>query len=343
MKKYVLILLAAALAGALVLSGCGGSAPAAPAPTAAPTAEPTAEPTPEPIPTPDPAVLEQMRREDAVIRAAMEDEDFGLGEKLAIYDEKEDLFFFHGAWLPDGLRAETPEEIGGFLFYHSVYTGGMSQERAEKLGMLVESVGLADPAGSEKAVASVGGLLPEFIDASTKVKYSSGTESTLEEWLRLKFPPILKAAEENRAKQLRVRARKELLERLNDPAQTVEFSDGKLFVGYDEVAGVYTMDRVPEGFRAWSADEVGYIFSFRSTWGTESAQYKDLGWVNVPVETLVVRILVASDGQPLDVFSINMHAPAYLNKDMMEQHVTSTDVLIKLQELYQKHKMEWPF
>ena len=343
MKKRVPFLIAAALLCAMLLPGCGGSAPA-PVPTA--TTAPTEEPTPEPLPTPDPAVLEQMRREDAAIRAAMENEEFGFGDKLALYDEKEDLYFFHGAWLPDGLRAGTLEEIGGFLGYcYDLSVEGMPEDVAAKLGSLVSDVCLMEPNGKVWATANIGGLLQEYVDGTTKAKYSSqGTrkEGLLGDWIETVFPSMqddYRKAVENQNKWQSLNA---LLDSLNDPSQTVEFTDGRLFVGYDEDAGEYTMDRIPENLRSWDVDEVGFILSYRSVWGTEGAQYEKQGWVEVPVETFTARVLIASTGQTLDTFTISMHAPTLLNMALIQQPVTSGYVEGKLRDVFQAHGLEWP-
>ena len=54
----------------------------------------------------------------------MQADDFAQGDKLAVITAVPDGFqySFHGAWLPDDLRAQTPEEIGAFLHF-SFYKG----------------------------------------------------------------------------------------------------------------------------------------------------------------------------------------------------------------------------
>ena len=68
--------------------------------------------------------------EDQAIRSAMNEPGGLQGDKLAVYDEGEDLYFYTAAFLPEKLRARTPEEIGAFLCLHKSdgkYVDGVSQ------------------------------------------------------------------------------------------------------------------------------------------------------------------------------------------------------------------------
>ena len=67
--------------------------------------------------------------EDQAIRSAMNEPGGLQGDKLAVYDEGEDLYFYTAAFLPEKLRARTPEEIGAFLCLHKSdgkYVDGVS-------------------------------------------------------------------------------------------------------------------------------------------------------------------------------------------------------------------------
>ena len=59
----------------------------------------------------------KLRKEDAQIRSAMENADFGHGDKFAVYDHVTQLYSFSAQKIPDELRAKKPEEIGAFIHY----------------------------------------------------------------------------------------------------------------------------------------------------------------------------------------------------------------------------------
>ena len=51
----------------------------------------------------------KLQKEDAAIRAAMEQEGFGYGDKLAIYENALQQYSYHRYELPASLQAEKPE------------------------------------------------------------------------------------------------------------------------------------------------------------------------------------------------------------------------------------------
>ena len=59
-----------------------------------------------------------LKQEDAEIKAAMKNDDFGYGDKLAFYDWTTDTYSYHGVSFPDYMVASSPEEIGAFISYH---------------------------------------------------------------------------------------------------------------------------------------------------------------------------------------------------------------------------------
>lgn len=192
-------------------------------------------------PTTDP-MLELLAEEDKLIRDAMKEDYFGGGDKLAVIVKSSKgggaQYSFHGAYLPEELRAETPQEIGGFVRYkisHSRYgdsidrmslEGGFSSVRGltyrETYGIYVDyeysSLEFGDDSESDS------------LDVGALADNSSEEAQMINKWLEEEVPPMLQD------EKLLIQ-----MVRLNDPTQTVEFGDGQSFVGYCEDTGEYTM------------------------------------------------------------------------------------------------------
>lgn len=340
------ILLTALTACALLLSGCSGAAPA-----------PTPTPTPEPTPTPDPmkALLEE---EDAAIRAAMAEEGFGWGDKLAVWVEEDDQYSFHGAWLPDELRAETPEEIGAFLHLR----GNEGDVFSVVLYGAVPNLGF----GNEGVLGGEGSISADSRFYCPLREVNGDTmvgDMTLSAFLEEYFPQLLEAqvqkdrsnkawARENEIREYNDQRRenqKTLLETLNDPSRTVEFGGGTLFVGYDEETGEYTQERIPESLQASTMEEVGYILSYAGTWEIETKSYllsgatSKIRTFDVPLERLMVRILDAATGKEIAFFRKDAYAPlSVLTEAELGKQYASIDETA-LRNAFLESGLEWPF
>ena len=359
MKNAVKRRIALLLLAVLLLSGCGLAQDRS-RPTPAP-AEPTPEPSPEP--TPDPLDLE-----DAMIRSAMEREDFGQGDKLAVYIEgqgENGRYSFHGAYLPEELRAQTPEEIGGFLKYRTILRSyypkeGLYFDGVELLGAY-SYVNRIKPSayGLRLSANTDDNRIWESYDSdrygNIRMEWVNGSEIlaiynikaydtiTLEKWLEKETPILLQ----------RERLLADLV-RLNEQPETAEFGGGNMLIGYDEDAGLYTMKRVVTDLQATSLEETGYILSYHSTWEAETAYYdvyEGGRWVSitpyeVPVEVCHARILSAVNGQELVSFQAR-HAPASYSVDdngiPRGQYMSSTGIWGEMKRAFEEQGLDWPF
>ncbi len=292
----------------------------------------------------------EMAAEDKLIREAMEKEGFGFGDKLAVYVDADDQYSFHGAWLPEELRAETPEEIGAFLYYE-LYGGQVSSVR-------VEGAGAEIPAYKYHLWAILDDNPPlEEVDGSTAL-YEAGT---LEEFLAEKVPLVLEQQaemlrdqEEREQKKLKEAQQKErldssrqkqLLDLLNDPSQSPEFGNGAYFVGYNEDKGVYEMGRVPIALRTSFLEEVGYILSYSSSWTTKTGKYTS-GELEVELETFKGKILDADTGKVIGTFTKKATLPYVVttrNGKADPQYIWESTILDNIRAAFKGHHLDWPY
>lgn len=282
MKKSVILLLCLML---LMLCACGA---ADPAPTWDPELdEDTADDT---LPT---RIEPDLEAEDAEIRAAMAGENFGMGEKLAVYDEELDQYSYHGAYLPEKLRASAPEEIGAFVSYVPVVV-----EQPEYGYLLRLRMAFAQNNVREIYVQALD--LEELSDFT-----QLGTPDIPTDHLGMWLENAMQIAAENRGHLL-------LLERLNR-GETLQSGGGTKLLCYDRDAGIYVDQYLIPPQAAQSEAEVGYILSFSSSWTEVSGEYEHLGKVTGRAELLDVEIVDAATGEVLDQTQLGGRAPLLID------------------------------
>ncbi len=281
-------LLTAAVLAALLLAGCGQEA--------GKEAENEA---------PDPLAVE-----DQLIREAMAAPGGLRGDKLAIYDKDLDRYSFNGGFIPDSLRAQTPEEIGAFVCY-----SGKPSAEVWLTGAFSGKTWYRDTlAGIYLSTGSIS----EQVTAETSLNDFILNKKNIAGYMEYFTPNVL---QEERWEQISAD--------LNDSSGDYAFGDGQYFVGYNEDTGEYSMDRIPSNMRAASLEDIGYILSYFSTKTTKTEEYRSLmdGTISertVPLEVFHGRILVAATGENLGAFEKTAIAPGSI--DASSDTLKTTDV-----------------
>lgn len=264
--------------------------------------------------------------EDAEIRAAMGDPDFGRGVKLAVFDVEKGRYSYHGAYLPDDLRAADPGEIGAFVRYDSQSV--MLQSAMDR------RQGYWHEFNQPQDIAEIKGRTGVIID--DPLRDPEHRASTLDDYLRLYVPLMFRGDRQTR-----------LLNALNAPQSGVKFTGGTKFVGYDESTGRYTMDRIPEALQAETLEETGYILSYHTDWEERTIEFGKKGPVDVRFEQFSARLIVAETGEELESFQLGATVPAvmtFVNGKAANQTVSAEEIKSKLKSImYFQRGMEWPF
>ena len=269
-----------------------------------------------------------LAEDDAAIRRAMKEDDFGLGEKLALYQRDTDWYSFDGAYLPESLRADVPEEIGAFVVYYEK-TG--AAEPAEN-GVWVCLQRAAD--GVELNDAQLLAYHLEDVDESTLVMTDMPTE--LGVWLRDQADRLQDGLLQDR-----------MLESLNRDGTATIPAGGKKLVGYDLDKETYTLERIPIAARAKTQEELGYIISYRIQLVPFSAEYKNSGSVSGMTEKMEATVIEAASGEELGSLSIGGKAPPAIlitngQTTDIEVNLGHSEIEEELNWFWFQHGLKWP-
>ncbi len=288
--------------------------------------------------------------EDQIIRSAMEEDGFGLGDKLAAFiDEK---YTFNGAYIPDQFRAQSPEEIGGFLIY-KVTSSGCDLQLLGAYGYSPD-----DPTAFETAYRSHVYGICHYGSSYESVSYANYSQGDLND-CRFSFSTdnknMMPDAEQRNEMSEWLEAQIPLMltfdrllaeiDQLNIASENNLSGTEFGFIGYDENLPLYTQAKLPQCLQLIPVSDAKYTMSYRSSWDTDSKEYKHYGMLDVPVEVLEARILDNATGLELADFTVRAYAPRLLtihNGEPEKQMVKKEDILEAIKKELLDLGEEWP-
>ena len=273
----------------------------------------------------------KLQKEDAAIRAAMEQAGFGYGDKLAVYDNARQQYTYHRYELPASLQAEKPEEIGAFVELNPI--------DMDENGNPV-SIGLRFAFDQDlqfnffihDGTVDLNGFGDRDkypLLKTPRIGADGDSWKMLTQWME-KLRPILLCLYE-------------LNGRGGDPAA----GGGDKLICYDRDAGKYTYRFVPEGMAPRSEAEIGAVFAYSVTVVEAEGEYNGVGKVRGTSELMDWELLDAVTGETLNSGQFGGDAPFLIlgyngnpNAGFTEQ-ISTMDITEMLSALWKEMGRKW--
>ena len=273
----------------------------------------------------------KLQKEDAAIRAAMEQEGFGYGDKLAIYENALQQYSYHRYELPASLQAEKPEEIGAFVGLNPIDMDDKGNPTAIGLRFAFDQDLRFDFYVRDGNVDVSGFGDHDKYPLLKELRIGAGGDSwqMLTKWIERVRPMLL------------------CLHELNARGGDLAAGGGDRLICYDRDAGKYTYRFVPEGMAPRSEDEIGAVFSYSITVVEAEGDYNGVGKVRGTSELMDWQLLDAVTGEILDSGQFGGKAPFVIlgyngnpNAGFTEQ-IGSMEITDMLAEIWRSMGRVW--
>lgn len=275
------------------------------------------------------------KEENQAIRDAMKMDGFGMGEKTALYDPNEDLYFFTGDYLPETLRASEPNEIGAFISYQDNEINkpegtdySVTYIYAFDTSVHITCYGKNDSSNSNEK--------HKYLDTVVDENGNMDSSIFLMEWIKSKNYEMLS----NRDSMI-------LCSKMNDG--TAVPGGGRKLLSYNKETGEYGTDHLYSTDIANNEEELGYILSYVSSFVEVSGDYifsKKDGSSRVHLEgvaeLLELELYDAVSGELLGTKTMGGEAPYTLTiwndnePTKLFETVSKNDIREKFLDLYIK-------
>ena len=273
----------------------------------------------------------KLQKEDAAIRAALEQEGFGCGDKLAAYDFARKRYSYHGAEIPESMQAEKPEEIGAFVSWSTTGTDENSFPTSIRIRFAFDQDLDFNFYIHDEDVQIIEYGDRDKVPYLREVRLGSDGDSweMLRRWMDSLRPVFL------------------CLHGLNSRGGAPEVGGGDKLICYDRDAGQYDYRFVSEGMAPRSEAEIGTIFSYSISLVDAEGEYNGIGTVRGTSELLDWELLNAITGEVLDSGEIGGEAPFVIlnyngNRNAgFKEEIGSMEVMDMLRELWLDRGLVW--